>query len=95
MEIISLSLAAYAFSLSVQMARGDRFNFKPLNCRFCLSFWFSFFYFLITAQSINVATVFFSFVNGLSVAGICSFLILIDDRLLNPWNPWKMDKENG
>lgn len=75
-EFIILTLAAYGFYTAIQMLRGNHLNFKPLNCRFCLGFWFSVFYVLFFNYSIKNFVIY-----PLAVASGVYFLGLIEDRL--------------
>lgn len=71
-----LTLSAYGFHTAVQMLRGEYLNWKPFNCKLCLSFWFALFYVLIFKLSIaNLLII------PLGVAGFVYLIGLIEDRL--------------
>jgi hypothetical protein len=44
LSLFYMILGAYGFSTAVQILRGNYLNFKPFNCRFCLSYWYSLIY---------------------------------------------------
>lgn len=74
--IVLLSFAAYAFYTAVQMIRGEYLNFKPFNCKLCLSYWFTLAYIIIFDFTImNIILI------PLAVSGIVYFIGLIEDRL--------------
>jgi hypothetical protein len=75
-EIIIFAFASYAFANAVQMIRGTHLNFKPFSCRFCLSWWFSFIYFLFFTLNFIKAVIM-----GLSVSGIVYLITQIEDRI--------------
>lgn len=77
---LQMIFAAYAFSLAFQMIRGNYLNFKPFNCRFCMSFWFAFIVNFIINHSIQ-NSVEISFLSALAIAGVCNFLKLIEEKL--------------
>lgn len=79
--VIFLSLASYAFATAVRMSIGTfrwevYFDFKPFNCKFCLSFWFSFFAMIICGQKL-IDSILYSFASTC----LCHFMKLYEDRL--------------
>lgn len=76
-NILIISLAAYGFATSVQMLRGTYLNFKPFNCKFCMSFWSSLIYLYFLNFTINQIILYPFF-----VACIANFLKLIEDKII-------------
>ena len=76
--VIILALAGYGFATAVQMLRQDKLNFKPFNCYFCLSYWFSFLYILLFSFKINTIIIV-----PFAIACLSIFLKLIEDKLTN------------
>lgn len=79
--LLIIPLAAYGFGIAIQMLRGKYLNFKPFDCKFCLSFWFSSIVYLYMVlfgidKYTNV------FIYGLFVACIANFLKLIEDKII-------------
>ena len=76
-QLIIIPLSAYSFATAVQMSRGVYLNFKPFNCKFCLSFWFSLFAYIILGTS-----VIYSILCAFYVAFVAHFLKILEDKLL-------------
>ena len=82
MSIVELAVASYGFAAAVSMSRGTfrklakYTDFKPLNCRFCLSFWFSFAYLLIIG--IHYCE---SAIHSLFAAGVTYILLFVETAL--------------
>lgn len=80
MNIFLLSFAAYGFATAVQMIRGTRFNKKPWNCKFCLSFWIALIWYLYE-QPFDFNHLVTDTIYSFTVACISYFLMRIDDKL--------------
>lgn len=40
-DLIVLSISAFGFYHAIQVLRSSKLNFKPFNCKICLSFWYA------------------------------------------------------
>lgn len=79
--VIFLSLASYAFATAVRMSIGTLewdvyFDWKPFNCKFCLSFWFALIAMIICGQRV-ISSVLYAFASTC----LCHFIKLFEDRL--------------
>jgi hypothetical protein len=82
LEFIKLSFAAYAFATGIQMVRGKYWNFKPINCRMCMSFWATFiFLILFTKQMPLLDFIINLIITPLAVSGAVFLLTQIEERL--------------
>jgi len=73
---IIIVLSSYGFAVGVQIIRGKYLNFKPLNCKTCISFWFALACFLLLKTPIVSAIV-----SAFAVACICYFLSIIEAKI--------------
>lgn len=77
-EFIIVTLAAYGFYTAVQMLRGKYLNFKPFNCKLCLSFYFTILYIAIFSFTLPKIAIL-----PFAVSGTVYFIGIIENRLIN------------
>ena len=75
-DFLIISIASFSFATAIQMLRGNFINFKPFNCKFCLSFWFSTIVFFYNNPYDVIQNIVLSF----AVSGVCYIIKLIEDR---------------
>jgi hypothetical protein len=79
--VIFLALASYTFATAIRIGIGtfgwDKyFDFKPFNCKFCLSFWFALVALIICGQRLIDCILY-----ALASTCLCHFMKLYEDRL--------------
>lgn len=75
-EFILTCLSAYGFSVVVQMLRGVYLEYKPFNCKICLSFWYALVVFLNFGNNLLKST-FLAF----AVVCIIYGMKMVEDRI--------------
>jgi len=80
--MLILLFAAYGFATAVQLSRGPYLNFKPFNCKFCLSFWFSLFVIFVfyTTGTLRDAAI-YSIIHAFAIAGGVAVIKVVEDKL--------------
>jgi len=75
-EFFIITLAVYGFYTAVQMLRGNHLNFKPFNCKLCISFWVTILYVAVFSFTLSKIVIL-----PFAVSGAVYLIGIIEDRL--------------
>lgn len=74
-RLLILAISSYGFASAVIAIKGRYLDFKPFNCKFCLSFWFS------LAVSLSYGfTLLDSIVASFFTASVSVFLKILEEK---------------